>query len=132
MSHALETTIHFYNPTLELFCFSFTQLLLTQNFVYPTLFSSLPPRTINNDRWLTTHMIRTTNPYVGFTISATNATAIQQMVFKSNRKEAFVCVCSDVPVLLCVILLSRFFQYHTQRLSEYTKLLPSFAPLKSL
>jgi hypothetical protein len=25
VSHALEMTIHFYNPTLELFCFSFTQ-----------------------------------------------------------------------------------------------------------
>jgi hypothetical protein len=45
-----------YYPTLELFCFSFTQpftLTLTQNFVYPTLFSSaLPPAIINNDQSL--------------------------------------------------------------------------------
>ena len=41
VSHALEMTINFYYATLELFCFSFTQPI-TQNFVYPTLFSSIP------------------------------------------------------------------------------------------
>jgi hypothetical protein len=41
-SQSSEMTINFYNPTLELFCFSFTKLLLIQNFVYPTLFSSVP------------------------------------------------------------------------------------------
>jgi hypothetical protein len=75
VSHALEMAINFYYPTLELFCFSFTQpfthyerhkfislgylvlpslnkaftYLLTQNFVYPTLFSSVPPPAINNE-----------------------------------------------------------------------------------
>ena len=49
-----------------LLCFSFTQLycfvfhlpnlLLTQNFVYPTLFSSVPPPAINNDRSLRHNM----------------------------------------------------------------------------
>jgi hypothetical protein len=38
VSHALEMTMNFYYP------------LLTQNFVYPTLFSSVPPPAINNDR----------------------------------------------------------------------------------
>jgi hypothetical protein len=52
VSHALEMTISFYYPTLELFCFSFTHLLLTQNFVNQTLFSSVPPPAINNDRSL--------------------------------------------------------------------------------
>jgi hypothetical protein len=47
VSHALEMTINFYYPTLELFSFSFTQ-----NFVYPTLFSSVPLPAINNDRSL--------------------------------------------------------------------------------
>ena len=43
-------TINFYYPTLELFCFSFTQPFThSQNFVYPTLFFSVP---INNDRSL--------------------------------------------------------------------------------
>jgi hypothetical protein len=56
VSRALEMTLNFYYPTLELFCLSFTHsydlpnLLLTQNFVYPTLFSSAPPPAINNDR----------------------------------------------------------------------------------
>jgi hypothetical protein len=54
-SHALELTINFHYPTLELFCFVFhlPNHLLTQNFVYPTLFSSVPPPAINiNDRSL--------------------------------------------------------------------------------
>ena len=41
--HFCDMTINFYYPTLDLFCYSFTQLLLTQNCVYPTLFSSVPP-----------------------------------------------------------------------------------------
>ena len=45
-------TINFYYPC---FVFSFTQpfFLLPQNFVYPTLFSSVPPPALNNDRSLT-------------------------------------------------------------------------------
>jgi hypothetical protein len=50
VNNALEMTINFYYPTLELFCFSFTQPFThSQNFVYPTLFFSVP---INNDRSL--------------------------------------------------------------------------------
>jgi hypothetical protein len=52
VSHALEMTNYYY-PTLELFCFRLPNLLLTQNFVYPTLFSSVPSPAINNDRSLT-------------------------------------------------------------------------------
>ena len=47
MRHALEMTINFYCPTFELFCFSFTQI-----FVYPTVFSSVPPPAVNNRRSL--------------------------------------------------------------------------------
>jgi hypothetical protein len=57
VSHALEMTIHFYYPTLELFCFSFTQPFITQNVVYPTLFSSVPRPAINNDRSLTPYLV---------------------------------------------------------------------------
>jgi hypothetical protein len=45
VSRALEMTINFYYPTLELFVFHLPNLLLTYNFVYPTLFSSVPPPT---------------------------------------------------------------------------------------
>jgi hypothetical protein len=52
-SHALEMTIHFYYPTLELFCLLTYPLPSTpQNFVYPTLFSSMPPQAKNNHRSL--------------------------------------------------------------------------------
>jgi hypothetical protein len=44
------------NPSVVLFCFSFTKVLLTQNFVYPTLFSSVPPPAINNNRFLKDHL----------------------------------------------------------------------------
>jgi hypothetical protein len=53
VSHALEMTINFYYPTLELFCFSLPSVLFIQNFVYPTHSSSVsPPTPINNDRSL--------------------------------------------------------------------------------
>jgi hypothetical protein len=43
VSQALEMTIHFFTQPFALFCFSFIpNLLLTRNFVYPTLFSSVP------------------------------------------------------------------------------------------
>ena len=54
VNDALEMTINLYHPTLELFCFSFTQPFTHSTFVYPTLFSSAPPPPpINNDRSLT-------------------------------------------------------------------------------
>jgi hypothetical protein len=46
-SHALEMTIHFYYPTLELF--SFTQPF-TKNFVCPNIFSSVPSAAKKNYR----------------------------------------------------------------------------------
>jgi hypothetical protein len=53
VSHALEMTIYiFITQPLSCFVFHLPNLLLTQNFVYPTLFSSVPPPTINNDRSL--------------------------------------------------------------------------------
>jgi hypothetical protein len=52
VSHALEMTINFYYPTLEFCFFHLPNLLLTQNLVYPTLFSSVPPTAINNERSL--------------------------------------------------------------------------------
>ena len=51
VSHALE--INFYYPTLELFCFLFAQPFTYSKFSLPTLFSSVPPPAINNDRSLT-------------------------------------------------------------------------------
>jgi hypothetical protein len=50
VSHALEMII---TQPLSCFVFHLPNLLLTQNFVYPTLFSSVPPPAINNDRSLT-------------------------------------------------------------------------------
>ena len=55
MSHALEMTIHFYYPTLELFCFSFAQLFTHSKFCLPNPFlfgapPPPPPPAINNDR----------------------------------------------------------------------------------
>jgi hypothetical protein len=38
VSHALEMTINFYYPTLELFCFSFTQPFTHSKFCLPNLF----------------------------------------------------------------------------------------------
>jgi hypothetical protein len=38
VSHALEMTIHFYYPTLELFCFSFTQPFTHSKFCLPNPF----------------------------------------------------------------------------------------------
>jgi hypothetical protein len=53
VSHALEMTINFYYPTLELFSFSFTQPFAHSKFcLYLALFSSVPPPAINNDRSL--------------------------------------------------------------------------------
>ena len=53
MSHALEMKIHFYYPTLQLFCFSFTQPFTYSKFcLYPTLFSSVPPPAMKNDQSL--------------------------------------------------------------------------------
>jgi hypothetical protein len=43
VSHALDMTINFYYPPLSCFVFHLPNLLLTQNFVYPTLFSSVSP-----------------------------------------------------------------------------------------
>ena len=53
VSHALETTINFLlsNPWIVLF-FIYPTLKFTQNFVHPTILSSVPPPTINNDRSL--------------------------------------------------------------------------------
>jgi hypothetical protein len=55
VSHALEMTITFITQPLSCFAFHVPNLLLTQNFVYTTLFSSVPPPPpppppINNDR----------------------------------------------------------------------------------
>ena len=50
MSRALEMTIIFYYPTLELFCFSFTQPFTHSKFCL--FFSSVPPIAINNERFL--------------------------------------------------------------------------------
>jgi hypothetical protein len=53
VSHALEMTINVYYPTFELFCLLIYPLPSTpQNFVYPTLFSSMPPQAKNNHRSL--------------------------------------------------------------------------------
>ena len=52
MSHALEIAIHFYYPTLELFCFSFIYPTFYSLKILFTLFSSVPPSAINNDRAL--------------------------------------------------------------------------------
>jgi hypothetical protein len=52
MSHALEMTINFYcfgNDNKFVFHLP-NHLIFTQNFVYPTLFPSVPPPAINNDR----------------------------------------------------------------------------------
>jgi hypothetical protein len=38
VSHALEMTIHFYHPTIELFCFSFTQPFTHSNCCLPNPF----------------------------------------------------------------------------------------------
>jgi hypothetical protein len=43
--------------------FHLPNLLLTQNFVYPTLFSSVPPPAINNDRSLTLYDITIVDGY---------------------------------------------------------------------
>jgi hypothetical protein len=53
VSHAFEMII---TQPLSCFVFHLPNLLLTQNFVYPTLFSSLPPPAINNDRSLNTNL----------------------------------------------------------------------------
>jgi hypothetical protein len=42
----------FNTQPLSCFVFHLPNLLLTQNFVYPTFFSSVPPPTINNERSL--------------------------------------------------------------------------------
>jgi hypothetical protein len=49
VSHALEMTIHFYYPTLVLFCFSFTQPFTHSKFTQPFSLRKQPP-SINNDR----------------------------------------------------------------------------------
>jgi hypothetical protein len=53
VSHALEMTINLYYPTLELFCFSFTQPFTYSKFSLPNpfLFGATPA--INNERSLT-------------------------------------------------------------------------------
>jgi hypothetical protein len=56
VSHALEMTIFFITQPLSCFVFHLPNLLVTQNFVYPTLFSSVPPHAINNDQSLTMHV----------------------------------------------------------------------------
>jgi hypothetical protein len=60
VSHALEMTINFYYPTLELFCFSLTQPFTHSKFCLPNplLFGATPA--INNDRSLTNFRTRTT------------------------------------------------------------------------
>jgi hypothetical protein len=57
VSYALEMTMHFYYPTLELFCFSFTQPFADSKFCLPNPFlfganqpPPLPPPAINNER----------------------------------------------------------------------------------
>jgi hypothetical protein len=50
------------NPWVVVF-FHLPNLLLTQNFVYPTLFSSVPPPAINNDRSLTLYDITIVGGY---------------------------------------------------------------------
>jgi hypothetical protein len=52
VSHALEMTLNFYYPTLELFCLSFTQPFTHSKFCLPNpfLFGATPA--INNDRSL--------------------------------------------------------------------------------
>jgi hypothetical protein len=42
LGHALEMTINFISQPLSCFVFHLPDLLLTQNFVYPTLLSSVP------------------------------------------------------------------------------------------
>jgi hypothetical protein len=44
--HALEMTVNFYYPTLELFCFSFTQPFTHSKFCLtnPFLFGATPPQ----------------------------------------------------------------------------------------
>ena len=59
VSDALEMTIHFYYPTLELFCFSFTQPFTYSKFSLLNPFSSVPPPAINNERSLREESIRT-------------------------------------------------------------------------
>ena len=51
-SHALEMTINFYYPNLELFCFSFTQSFTHSKLCLPNpfLFGDTPPPDINNDQ----------------------------------------------------------------------------------
>ena len=51
---SLEMTINFITQPLSCFVFHLPNLLLTQNLVYPTLFSSVPPPAINNERSLST------------------------------------------------------------------------------
>jgi hypothetical protein len=46
VSHALEMTIHFYYPTFELFCFSFTRLSLKILFTQPFSLRCHPPPSI--------------------------------------------------------------------------------------
>ena len=46
----------FITQPLSCFVFHLPNLLVTQNFVYPTLFSSVPPHAINNDQSLTMHV----------------------------------------------------------------------------
>jgi hypothetical protein len=55
VSHALEMTINFYYPTLELFCFSFTQPFTHSKFCLPNpfLFGATPPPSKKNDQSLT-------------------------------------------------------------------------------
>ena len=48
----------FITQPLSCFVFHLPNLLLTQNFVYPTLFSSVPPPAKNNDRSLITRYLR--------------------------------------------------------------------------
>ena len=57
-SHALGMTINFYYPTLEWFCFSFTQ-----HFVHTTLFSSVPPLAIRGDQPLSLTIFNLTQPH---------------------------------------------------------------------
>jgi hypothetical protein len=54
VSRALEMTIHFYYPTLELFCFSFTQPFTHSRLCLPNpfLFGTTWPSAIPNDRSL--------------------------------------------------------------------------------
>jgi hypothetical protein len=53
VSHALKMTLNFYyHATLQLFRFSFNLSFIYSKCVYPTLFSSVPPPAINNNRSL--------------------------------------------------------------------------------